>query len=174
MKRRDFLRQTAAAIAAAAGGCITSKGTSKDAGTTRGVVVSARDLSGAFDWPRLAHEAGLTTVATHIGPRDVMPFMLSGRGARFLDACAHYGIEVEHELHAIDWLLPRTMFATEPTFFRMNAKGERTPDSNCCPSNPFALETLANVAASQGRAAVAAALRARGRLLFPGEPAFRE
>lgn len=41
-------------------------------------------------------------------------------------------------------------------------------------SNPFALENLANVAAAQGRTAVAAALRARGRLLFPGEPAFRE
>ena len=62
---------------------------------------------------------------------------------RFLDACAHYGIEVEHELHAIDWLLPRTMFATAPSFFRMNAKGARTPDSNCCPSNPFALEVIA-------------------------------
>lgn len=45
------------------------------------------------------------------------------------------------------------------------------------PSNPFALETLANVAASQGgrdAAANAAALRDRGRLLFPDEPAFRE
>ena len=93
MNRRDFLRHAAAAMAAAAGGCITAEGTRKEAGTTRGVVVSARDLSGAFDWPRLAHEAGLTTVATHIGPRDVMPFMTSGRGARFLDACAHYGIE---------------------------------------------------------------------------------
>ena len=129
MNRRDFLRHAAAAMAAAAGGCITAEGTRKEAETTRGVVVSARDLSGAFDWPRLAHEAGLTTVATHIGPRDVMPFMMSGRGARFLDACAHYGIQVEHELHAIDWLLPRTMFATDPSFFRMNAKGERTPDS---------------------------------------------
>ena len=127
MNRRDFLRHAAAAMAAAAGGCITAEGTRKEAGTTRGVVVSARDLSGAFDWPRLAHEAGLTTVATHIGPRDVMPFMMSGRGARFLDACARYGIQVEHELHAIDWLLPRTMFATDPSFFRMNAKGERTP-----------------------------------------------
>lgn len=151
MNRRDFLRHAAAAMAAAAGGCITAEGTREKTGTTRGVVVSARDLSGAFDWPRLAHEAGLTTVATHIGPRDVMPFMMSGRGARFLDACARYGIQVEHELHAIDWLLPRTMFATDPSFFRMNAKGERTPDSNCCPSNPFALEVIAGRAVEAAR-----------------------
>ena len=145
MNRRDFIWQSAAALAAAGvGGCRMFGGRKNvPPRATRGVVVSARDLSGAFDWPRLAREAGLTTIATHIGPRDVMPFLKSGRGARFLDACTHYGIQVEHELHAIDWLLPRTMFATDPSFFRMNAKGERTPDSNCCPSNPFALEVIA-------------------------------
>ena len=151
MKRRDFLKRVlAAATAASAGGCLTVETAGRRA-ATRGVVVSARDLSGAFDWPRLAHEAGLTTIATHIGPRDVMPFMLSGRGARFLDACARYGLQVEHELHAIDWLLPRTMFATDPAFFRMNEKGARTPDSNCCPSNPFALEIIAGRAVEVAR-----------------------
>ena len=152
MKRRDFLKQTAAAMAAAgAGGCLFGRRNGRMPQATRGVVVSARDLSGAFDWPRLAREAGLTTIATHIGPRDVMPFMRSGRGARFVDACASNGLQVEHELHAIDWLLPRTMFASEPSFFRMNAKGVRTPDSNCCPSNPFALELIAGRAVEVAR-----------------------
>ena len=143
MKRRDFLKQAAAMAAIGVGGCMAGGRGSRNAAATRGVVVSARDLSGAFDWPRLAHAAGLTTIATHIGPRDVMPFIMSGRGERFLDACARYGLQVEHELHAIDWLLPREMFASDPSFFRMNAKGERTPDSNCCPSNPFAIEVIA-------------------------------
>ena len=143
MKRRDFLKQAAAMAAIGVGGCMAGGRGSRNAAATRGVVVSARDLSGAFDWPRLAHDAGLTTIATHIGPRDVMPFIMSGRGERFLDACARYGLQVEHELHAIDWLLPREMFASDPSFFRMNAKGERTPDSNCCPSNPFAIEVIA-------------------------------
>lgn len=143
MKRRNFIKQAAAMAAIGVGGCIAGGRGSRNATATRGVVVSARDLSGAFDWPRLAHEAGLTTIATHIGPRDVMPFITSGRGERFLDACARYGLQVEHELHAIDWLLPRDMFSSDPSFFRMNAKGERTPDSNCCPSNPFAIEVIA-------------------------------
>ena len=143
MKRRDFLKQAAAMAAIGVGGCMAGGRGSRNAAATRGVVVSARDLSGAFDWPRLAHDAGLTTIATHIGPRDVMPFIMSGRGERFLDACARYGLQVEHELHAIDWLLPRDMFASDPSLFRMNAKGERTPDSNCCPSNPFAIEVIA-------------------------------
>ena len=142
MKRRDFLKQAAAMAAIGVGGCMAGGRGSRNTAATRGVVVSARDLSGAFDWPRLAHEAGLTTIATHIGPRDVIPFVLRGRGERFLDACARYGLQVEHELHAIDWLLPRDMFASDPSFFRMNAKGERTPDSNCCPSNPFAIEVI--------------------------------
>ncbi len=142
MKRRDFLKQAAAMAAIGVGGCMACGRGIRNAAATRGVVVSARDLSGAFDWPRMAHEAGLTTIATHIGPRDVMPFIMSGRGERFLDACARYGLQVEHELHAIDWLLPRDMFASDPSFFRMNAKGERTPDSNCCPSNPFAIEVI--------------------------------
>lgn len=153
MKRRDFIMRSAAALAAAgAGGCRMFGGRrSAPPQATRGVVVSARDLSGAFDWPRLAREAGLTTIATHIGPRDVLPFMKSGRGARFLDACAGNGIHVEHELHALDWLLPRSMFATEPALFRMDVNGKRTPDSNCCPSNPFALEIIAGRAVEVAR-----------------------
>ena len=70
MKRRDFLKQAAAMAAIGVGGCMAGGRGSRNADATRGVVVSARDLSGAFDWPRLAHEAGLTTIATHIGPRD--------------------------------------------------------------------------------------------------------
>ena len=152
MKRRDFIRHAASALAVGCAGCrMFGRRKNKTPEPTRGVVVSARDLSGAFDWPRLAREAGLNTIATHIGPQDVMPFMRSGRGARFVDACAKNDLQVEHELHAIDWLLPRSMFATEPSFFRMNAKHERTPDSNCCPSNPFALEVIAGRAVEVAR-----------------------
>lgn len=41
-------------------------------------------------------------------------------------------------------------------------------------SNAFALETCMNLAAAQRNRRVADALRARGRLLFPDDPAFRE
>ena len=41
-------------------------------------------------------------------------------------------------------------------------------------SNAFALETCMNLYAKQGRRDKAAALRSRGRLLFPDDPAFRE
>ena len=142
--RREFIRGAAAALSfAGMGGCASGRGGGRLPRATRGVVVSAKNLSGAFDWPRLAREAGLTTVATHIGPEDVLPFMKSDLGRRFTEACAANGIAVEHELNAMDWLLPRDRFDREPALFRMNAKGERERKSNCCVSNPHAIEIVA-------------------------------
>ena len=118
---------------------------------TRGVVVSAKDLSGGFDWPKMAHEAGLTTIATHVGPEDVIPFMQSDAGKRFVDSCVRYGISVEHELHAMDYLLPRSLFDREPELFRMNEAGVRERKANCCVTNPRALEIIAQRAVEVAR-----------------------
>ncbi len=143
--KREFLRRGAAAFAGSAlGGCVRfACGMWRRPSFTRGVVVSAKDLSGDFDWPRLAYEAGLTTIGTHVGPEDVMPFMQSKAGGRFYEGCAKYGIAIEHELHAMDYLLPRSMFDREPELFRMNADGVRVRDANCCAPNPRTLEIVA-------------------------------
>ena len=97
----------------------------------RGLVLSAKDLSGNLDWPKIAHEAGVGTLATHIGPKDVIPFLKGEKGRRFVDGCRKYGLALEHELHAIEYLLPRELFATEPELFRMDTNGVRTADANC-------------------------------------------
>lgn len=52
------------------------------------------------------------------------------------------GMEIELEAHALSWLLPRSLFSTHPDWFRMEQAGERTPDSNFCPSHPRALSFL--------------------------------
>ena len=57
------------------------------------------------------------------------------------------GIAVEHEMHALRWLLPADLFADHPDWFRMDEKGGRTADFNLCPSNKDALEYLAERAA---------------------------
>lgn len=110
---------------------------------TIGIVLTPSDLGGELDWPKLAHEAGLTTIATHIGPEDVIPFLKSDNGAKFLCDCKRYGLEVEHELHAMSYLLPRDLFNTRPELFRMNELGERVRDSNCCASSAEALSIMA-------------------------------
>ena len=109
----------------------------------RGAVLSVEDLETA-DWPRIAHENGINTLGTHITPDQVLRFWESEKGRRFQEDCRRYGIEVEHELHAMSALLPRTLFAEDSTMFRMDEHGRRTPDYNCCVSSPRALDTIAS------------------------------
>lgn len=119
--------------------------------TTRGVVLTPKDLSGELDWPKLAHDAGLTTIGTHVGPADVMPFLGSEKGKKFLSDCKRYGIDVEHELHAMGYLLPRKLFDTRPELFRMEKDGKRVREQNCCASSPEALAIIASNAVEVAR-----------------------
>jgi hypothetical protein len=98
---------------------------------TRGVVLVPQDLTLA-DWPDRAKRAGLSTIALHPFPAAVAKWVQSEAGKRFLEQCRTLGLEVEYELHAIRELLPRKLFADAPELFRMDAKGERTADANCC------------------------------------------
>jgi hypothetical protein len=98
---------------------------------TRGVVLTVDDLS-TLDWPRLASDAGLTTIGTHITPSQVAAFIHSDAGQKFIEDCKKYKLQVEHELHAMKDLLPRELFNKNPAMFRMSKEGIRTPDFNCC------------------------------------------
>ena len=97
----------------------------------RGVVVTVDDLENV-DWARLAHENGINTLGTHIRPQQVADFMATERGREFLHECRKYGIDVEHQLHAVSELLPRTLFAQDSTMFRMDSRGRRRNDVNLC------------------------------------------
>ena len=61
------------------------------------------------------------------------------------------GIVIEHEMHALRWLLPASLFAAHPNWFRENERGERTPDCNLCPSNKDALAYVSERAAEAAR-----------------------
>ena len=52
------------------------------------------------------------------------------------------GLRLELGGHALNALLPRSLFREKPDLFRMS-EGRRTPSGNLCPSNPEALETAA-------------------------------
>jgi hypothetical protein len=110
---------------------------------TRGVVLVPDDLS-LTDWPERAAKAGLTTIALHHGasPAVVANFIESAAGRDFLAKCSRLGLQVEYELHAMSELLPRSIFAPEPELFRMNEKGERTPDANLCVHSARALQIV--------------------------------
>ncbi len=119
---------------------------------TRGVVLVPDDLT-LSDWPDRARRAGLTTIGLHHGvmPQVVIDFVGSLAGRRFLERCRALGIAVEYELHAMQQLLPRELFGSKPDWFRMNDKGERTPDANLCVSSTDALDTVADNALALSR-----------------------
>ncbi len=109
---------------------------------TRGVVLVVRDLE-TLDWPARARRAGLTTLATHIFPHEVAAYLATDGGRRMLSECRRLGLHVEHELHAMSDLLPRELFARDPSLFRMTEEGARTPDWNLCVHSEAALEIVA-------------------------------
>jgi len=108
---------------------------------TRGVVIRPSDLR-KWPWPEKAERAGLTTIGTHIFPHEVAAFVATEEGQAFLEACRERGLEVEHELHAMNDLLPRSLFEKDPAMFRMNEKGERAPDYNLCVHSQAAVEVV--------------------------------
>jgi len=134
--RRKFLRQCAAtpALALFVRGDLRANMPAAPRFLTRGVVLVPEDLTLA-DWPERAKLAGLTTIALHPFPRRVINWIQSEAGQSFLEKCRTLGLEVEYELHAMRELLPRNRFQQEPELFRMDAKGERTPDANCWASS---------------------------------------
>ena len=112
----------------------------------RGLVLSTRELS-EVDWPAIASANGINTIGTHITPSEVLGFLGTEEGRKFLRDCKRYGINVEHQLHAMGELLPRGLFEEDSTLFRMDFDGRRTPDFNCCVHSERALEIIAANAA---------------------------
>ncbi len=111
---------------------------------TRGVVLLSEDLT-LEDWPERASRAGLTTIALHhqYSPRAVVDAVHSDGGRTFLETCRELGLEIEYELHAMKELLPRELFSKDPSLFRMDDHGQRTPDANLCVHSSDALEVVA-------------------------------
>jgi len=108
---------------------------------TRGVVIQPVDIR-TWNWPEKAKAAGLSTIATHPHPKNVLEFVKTDEWRAFFEACGRAGIAVEHELHAMSDLLPRDLFEKDPSMFPMNAKGERIADYNLCVHSKSAVDAV--------------------------------
>jgi len=139
--RRSLIKAAAFIAAGAMSKSVHAEGVREPFFLTRGVVLTPSDIE-TLDWPARAQQAGLTTIAMHIFPHQIAAFVKTDRGQAFLDACRTRSIQVEHELHAMSDLLPRDLFAKDPTMFRMNEKGQRSPDANLCVNSKNALATV--------------------------------
>ncbi len=159
VSRRGFM--AAAGFCGAAGSILrgsenaATRPARKQVAATRGVVLLPGDLT-LSDWPERVRQAGLTTIGIHdpVSPRNIVRFVQSERGRKFLEKCRELGLEVEYELHAMSELLPRALFKDEPALSRMDEKGERTADANLCISSERALRI-----AEESAVEIAGALR---------------
>lgn len=142
--RRDFIKKAGlSAILLAQPGLFacSSKGKEEVSDSTpfiktRKVIIAWEDLT--LDWASLAHKAGLTTLGITVAEG----VKSSEKWQKFLKDCRKYNIEIEHDQHAMGQLLPRNLFEKNPEMFRMNEKGERVPDYNCCAHSAPALKII--------------------------------
>ena len=143
LTRREFLANSCVVAAATTGSVpsVCAAQASKTVLQTRGLVLGVSDLE-SLDWPLRAKQAGLTAIGTHISPGQVAAFIKSEKGQTFVRRCKEFDLQVEHELHAISDLLPRSLFAKDPAMFRMNEQGERVADWNFCVHSQNAVETI--------------------------------
>lgn len=109
--------------------------------TRRGIVLTPTDLNGiAVQWVDRMAAASLNVLGLHGGIDECVRFIHGDEGRACLDAAESAGIDVEYELHALGWLLPRGMFPDHPEWFRMDEHGDRVSDANMCASSAEALE----------------------------------
>lgn len=141
--RRSFLAGAGALLAGGGGAGLGGRSAVADpVFRTRGVVITPDDVS-LGDWPERASQAGLTTLALHPFPASVRTFVRTEAGRSFLERCRAAGLRVEYELHALRELLPRGLFAKDPTLFRMDGNGRRVRDANLCVHSHRALDIAA-------------------------------
>lgn len=114
----------------------------------RGIIVHPEDLTER--WIDRMAAAGLNNLGLHpVGGKKAPESMEEAirtfnlpKMKRLRSYARAKGITVEYEGHAMSWLIPRSLFASVPEWFRVDENGSRTPDHNFCPSNPEALEYL--------------------------------
>ena len=64
-----------------------------------------------------------------------------------IDYARARGLEIEYEIHAAGYLIPKDLYGEHPEYFRVNEDGERVCDWNFCISNPEALDLFSDRAA---------------------------
>lgn len=123
----------------------------------KGIIVHPDEVTET--WERVVLSSDIRTFGIHpAGGRgshervlDLARNGLPGDGSRILGRIRSAGIGIEYDLHAMSMLLPRELFGSHPEYFRLDEKGERNPDFNCCASNEEALEIVSERSAFLAR-----------------------
>lgn len=120
---------------------------------TASLLIHPHELSSR--WISRMKENGIPILALHpVGGRsaersfnELLQLLETKEFRALIDEANDAGLRVEYEMHALRALLPEIEFSFHPEWFRMNKDGERVTDYNLCPSNPEAMDYLAERAA---------------------------
>lgn len=114
----------------------------------RGILIHPDELT--ENWLRRLEGSGINTLGLHpvggVDAHNSLGALLRQMETPEFQAMRRrvndLGVELEFEMHAMSYLMPRDLFAEHPDWFRMNDKGERVNDFNFCCSNPEAIAYL--------------------------------
>ena len=81
---------------------------------------------------------------------NLLIWLKTDKGRMLLSYARSLGLEIEYEMHAASFLVPREMFSSHPEYFR-EANVMRTNDYNFCVSSDEMLRLMAKNAAALGR-----------------------
>ncbi|MBE6607316.1 MAG: DUF4838 domain-containing protein [Ruminococcaceae bacterium] len=110
----------------------------------RSIVIRNIDL--CDKWIDILKQGKFTTLGLHFittknTVEDYIDWLNNG-GREMIKKVEDAGIEVEHELHALRYLLPRNLFDEHPEYFRVNTNGKRSGDHNLCVQSEEALSII--------------------------------
>ena len=111
----------------------------------KGLLIHPEELS--KKWIDRAANLGIETLGIHPwgGKRaeaslyELVEQVKTDEFRALVDYAKECGLNVEYEMHAGSWLLPRNLFETHPEYFRVDDTGVRTAKRNFCITNPDAM-----------------------------------
>ena len=95
-------------------------------------------------------EAGIDCLGIHpVGGKDsyktlenLVALLKTDEFRSLLDYAKECGIKIEYELHSMGYLMPKSLFESNPEYFRVDKNGERNSDYNFCVSNSEAMDIV--------------------------------
>lgn len=114
----------------------------------RSVLINPSDIG--EEWLDLFKNSGLEILGIHpVAGRAAEGHLLNlletaneKRFRDFIDEIYSFGGKVEYQIHAMSYLLPRSLFSSHPEYFRADENGNRTAEFNLCPSSAEALRIV--------------------------------
>lgn len=89
--------------------------------------------------------------AAHASMENCIKMLETDEWRHFRRRMDKAGIAVEFEMHALSWILNRSLFDKHKEWFRMNKDGVRVPEFNCCASNPDVIDYIRERSAELAR-----------------------